>query len=851
MNGQDGDANGTQVEDLLGRLDLDERCSLTSGSGMWRNHAVERVGLPPIKMTDGPVGARGDRFVGTTSALSPCSSALGATWDPGLVEEVGRVLGGETRAKRAHVLLAPTVNLHRHPFAGRNFECFSEDPHLTARLAVGFVRGVQSTGVAACIKHFVANDSEYQRHSISSDVDERTLRELYLVPFEAAVAEADVAAVMSAYNRLNGTFCAEHRWLLVDLLKGEWGFRGAVISDWWGAQGPASAEGGLDLEMPGPPIHLGTTSAERVRDGRLDAAVVEEQARRLLRLAARTGALEPDERPESSEEAPGTREVLRRAASAGVVLLRNDAVAGRRVLPLDLPDGATLAVVGPNATATMLLGGGSASVNPHHVGSVLDGLREHYGDRVRIVHEAGPATHPSAPPVPAAQIRPVRQEHGPSGLTLEYFANREFAGEPTLVEAAAGTRLNWIDDDAVPARGFSVRATGVFTAIEGGEHTFTLVTAGTGTVTLAGEVVLDNRADPRPGTAFFGMGTEEIRAVVPIEAGAEVELVCEYASLEGFDLGGLQIGYVPPTSPDAFERAVAAAASADAVVCVVGMSGDSESEGHDRTTLALPGGQDDLVRAVVAANPRTAVVVNAGAPVDLSCAEDAAALVMGWYLGQETPGALADVLAGVTDPGGRLPTTFGRRVEDWTSDITYPGDAGHVLYGERLFMGYRGFDRRAVEPAFCFGHGGSYTTFEWGAPVLDRDVVDVTELDAGAEVVVRVPVRNTGDRPGADVVQCYVHDPVSTLVRPEQELRAFAKVHLAPGAEEVAELRLGHRAFAAWDPTVADTPSASGHGAWVVEPGRMELRISRSSRDVHAVAALDVTGPAAPKGPFG
>ncbi|MFZ4517872.1 MAG: glycoside hydrolase family 3 protein [Microthrixaceae bacterium] len=851
MTGHESDATEATVEELLDRLDLDERSALTAGVGMWRNHAVERVGLPPIKMTDGPVGARGDRFVGTTSALTPCSSALGATWDPPLVEEVGRILGGETRAKRAHVLLAPTVNLHRHPFAGRNFECFSEDPYLTARLAVGFVRGVQSTGVGACIKHFVANDSEYQRHTISSDVDERTLRELYLVPFEAAVAEADVAAVMSAYNRLNGTYCAEHHWLLVDLLKTEWGFRGAVISDWWGAQSPASAEGGLDLEMPGPPIHLGTTSAARVRDGGLDAAVVEEQARRLLRLAGRTGALTADERPESSEEAPGAREVLRRAGAAAVVLLRNEPVAGTPVLPLELPDGATLAVVGPNAAHTMLLGGGSATVNPHHSGSVLDGLRDHYGDRVRIVHEPGPATHPSAPPVPPAQIRPAQHEHGASGLTLEYFPNRELDGPPTRVEGAAGTRLNWIDDDAVPAKGFSVRATGTFTAEVAGDHTFTLVTAGTGTLRLGGELLLDNRDDPRPGTAFFGLGTEEIRGSVHLDAGEEIELVCEYASLDGFDMGGLQVGYLPPVPADAFDRAVAAAAAADAVICVVGMSGDSESEGHDRATLALPGGQDDLVRAVVAANPRTAVVVNAGAPVDLAAAADAPALVMGWYLGQETPGATADVLTGTADPGGRLPTTFGRRVEDWTSDVTYPGDAGHVLYGEQLFMGYRGFDRRGVEPAFCFGHGGSYTTFDWGPPVADRASVDVADLDDGTEVVLRLPVRNTGGRAGSDVVQCYVADVASTLLRPEQELRAFAKVHLAPGEEQVVELRLGARAFAAWDPGVADTPTASGHGAWVVEPGAVELRVARSSRDVHAVVPLDITGPAPPAGPFG
>jgi len=389
-----------RIDDLLGRLDLDEKASLTAGVDMWHGAAVDRVGIPALKVTDGPVGARGAHWVGTTSACAPCGSALGATWNPDLVEMVGLVLGEEARSKQADVLLAPTVNLHRHPLAGRNFECYSEDPLLSARLATAFVRGVQSTGVAACIKHFVANDSEFERHTMSSEVDEVSLRELYLLPFEAAVLDADVRCVMTAYNRLNGTYCAESEWLLQTVLKGEWGFDGVVMSDWWGAKSPASAEGGLDLEMPGPSIHLGTTVAERVRAGELEETVVDEMARRMLHLLEWTGRLDTPERPpEASVDRPEHAAVLRRAAEEAVVLLRNDAVDGSTVLPIDPDRLRRLAVIGPNADAPTILGGGSATVNPHHSVTVLEGLRRRMPDGVEIRYEPGADASRTARPI--------------------------------------------------------------------------------------------------------------------------------------------------------------------------------------------------------------------------------------------------------------------------------------------------------------------------------------------------------------------------------------------------------------------------------------------------------------------
>lgn len=834
----------SRIDELLSGLTLDEKAAITAGVDMWHGAAVDRVELPSIKVTDGPVGARGARWVGTRSACGPCGSALGATWDPEVVREVGRLLGSEARAKRSNVLLAPTVNLHRYPLAGRNFECYSEDPLLSAALAVAFVDGVQSTGVGACIKHFVANDSEHERHTISSEVGERVLRELLLVPFEAAV-EAGVVSVMSAYNRLNGTYCSEHSWLLRDVLKGEWGFDGVVMSDWWGTQSSASVEGGQDLEMPGPARHTGAATAQRVRDGELDESVLDDQVRRLLLLAERTGVFSNEPGAEESQsEVPAHRDVLRRAGSSAIVLLRNDPVDGAPLVPLPLGRIRRLAVIGPNAAGTALLGGGSAAVNLHRADSILDGLLEALAEpiaagEIDVVHEPGVDATRTAQPVPPDQIRPARPQEGAVGVTVEYFANRDLAGEPAVVENHTNTKLMWMDDDVVPSSGFSVRISGTLTARQDGLHTFGLVTGGTGRLLLDGEVLLDNTEDRRPGAAFFGLGSEEIRADVELVAGSEYELVGEFRSFRDLAVGALLIGMVAPTPPDAVERAVSAATDADAVVLALGLNADWETEGEDRASMELPGGQADLARRVIEANPATVVLVNAGAPVHLDGTEGAAALLHTWYLGQETAGAVADVLLGAVDPGGRLPTTLGRREADWPSFLNYPGDAGRVLYGEELHLGYRGFDARGTVPLFPFGHGLSTTSFEWGAPTTSAGSVTVAELTGrtalspdASGVVVRLGVTNVGDRAGSDVVQVYVHDQHSTLRRPEQELRGFAKVHLGPGETQEVRIVLGRRAFAAWDP---------GAGDWAVEPGRFELRVARSSRDVHAVIDLEVS----------
>jgi beta-glucosidase len=795
------------VEDLLSQCTVDEKAAMVAGVDMWHTAAVERLGIPPLKMTDGPIGARGERWTGGRSAAFPCGTALGATWDPALIAEVGARIGNETRRKRAHVLLAPTVNIHRHPFAGRNFECYSEDPFLTARAAVAYITGAQSNGIGCSVKHLVANDSEFERMTISSEVDERTLREISLVPFEAAVREAGAWSVMAAYNRLNGEYCSEHPWLLDTLLKDEWGFDGFVVSDWYATHSTASAaNAGMDVEMPGPPQWFGTKLADAVRAGDVDEKRLDDMARRALTILDRAGALSaPDplaKQPEESVDDPVDRDVARRAASGSFVLLQN------RDNALPLRDVRTLAIVGPNADVAHVMGGGSARVPTHSLISPLVGLRNRFGDAVTIRHERGCTNSKITPPLD------TRFTDGP--IEVAYYAGRERAGDPVLVEDSERAYFTWMGPvgGGVPDD-FSVRLHATLVPPESGAWKFSVVQAGRARVLLDGDVFLDNWNPTERGPAFYGMGSAELAQTVELLAGQRYDVVVE-AIPAAPALGGLAVGLEPPAADDLIERAVSAARGADAVVCIVGSDGQWETEGNDRESMTLPGAQDALVHAVAAANGRTIVVVNAASPVDMPWAGDVASVLQCWFAGEEWGNALADVLSGDVPPSGKLPTTIPMRIEDTPAHPYYPGSDGKVEYGEGVFVGYRGYDARNVEPRFCFGHGLSYTTFDIGDG-------QVTHTPGTRTVRLEVPVTNTGTVRGAEVVQCYVADLEASVPRPPQELKAFAKVWLDPGATTAVTLDLDERAFAFWDVETHD---------WKIEPGEFELRVGTSSRDI-------------------
>jgi beta-glucosidase len=849
----------TDIDKLLAELTLDEKAALSAGVDMWSTASVPRLGIPSVQLTDGPNGARGNQPgpAGPTATCVPCGSALGATWDPDLVERVGALVGREARAMGARVLLAPTVNIHRSPLAGRNFECYSEDPLLAGRVAAGYVRGAQSQGVATTVKHFVGNDAEFERYTISSEIDERALREIYLRPFELAVREGGSLGVMTSYNRVNGRWCSEQPELIAGILRDEWGFEGFVVTDWFGVTGTvASAEAGVDLEMPGPARAFGPALAAAVRAGDVADAVVDGQVTRLLTAFERIGVTGAAEREPSGDDQPvdqpEDRVLARRAATESMVLLANDGL-----LPLDRSALRTLAVIGPNADRAQIMGGGSASLRPRYLVTPLEGLTAALGDGVRVVHERGCDNHRSTPTLGG---RSTESPSGGVGFDLEYFADPNPGGDVVHRARTPVLELLALEPPApeLPRSGWSLRALTRFTPAESGTHVFTLIQAGRARLTVGDRVVIDGFADPPPaGDAFYGMGSVEVEAPVELVAGAAVDVVVEFSALARRGQGALKVGCRAPEPPDLLERAVAAAAEADAAVVIVGTTGEWESEGHDRTSMDLPGAQDELVRRVLDANPATVVVVNAGSPVTMAWAPHAPAVLQIWFGGQEMAGGLADVLLGNAEPAGRLPMTLPERLEHNPSFGNFPGESGRVRYGEGVLVGYRWYEARRLPTRYPFGHGGSYTRFAIGEPTVSAPSTTAAALAAGERPVVTVPVTNTGDRRGAEVVQCYVASRAPRVMRPPKELAGFAKVRLDPGETTTVRIELDGRAFAYWDAAPPDGDAIAARAAalpmrrpsgpasppgWRMDPGRYELHVGRSSAAIDHVLPVEITG---------
>ncbi|WP_026410899.1 glycoside hydrolase family 3 protein [Actinomadura oligospora] len=813
MNAADREA---RVEEALARLDLDAKASLLSGQDLWTLPALPEIGLASIVMSDGPVGVRGTAFDPSDTSLTlPSPTALAATWDPDLARRAGRALAAEAHRKGVHVLLAPTVNLHRSPLGGRHFECYSEDPLLTARIGAAHVTGVQECGVAATVKHFVANDAETERFTVTNRIGERALRELYLAPFEQIVAEARPWLVMSAYNAVNGPTMTENRELQSGVLRGEWGFDGVVVSDWLAARDTVRAiEGGLDVAMPGPRTVFGRALAAAVRDGRVSEKSVDDAVRNVLRLAARVGLLDglPPEVPAESRPVPEDgRAVAREIATRSFVLLHNRA----SVLPLDpavLPGG--IALIGRAAEAPRVLGGGSATVFPERVVSLLDALRD-------ALPEATPLTH--EPGTDLTEALAVAGE----GFDLWTVLRAERGAVLAQQEVTSG-RIRWTDSSLPGGVDYdalaTVELTGRFTPRESGSHTFGTRGVGAFTLTVDGHVLFDGEhrsAGADPLEALTGRpiprGDIELRAGEPVE----VVLLATTPKMEYGDLRGVSfaLAHAAPARSDdpLIDRAVAAAASADVAVVVVATTEAVESEGFDRETLRLPGRQDDLVARVAAANPRTVVVVNAGSPVEMPWRDDVAAVLLSWFPGQEGGAALADVLLGLDEPGGRLPTTWLARLTDAPVTRVTPED-GVLPYDEGVFIGYRAWQRHPAVPAYPFGHGLGYTT--WTYETLE------TTADSA-----RVRVRNTGDRPGRETVQLYVGPAEADPSRPTHWLAGFATATAAPGEMADIEVPLPLRAFQIWDEETS---------TWTTVPGDYRIHAAHDATDLRLTTTLTI-----------
>jgi beta-glucosidase len=660
------DAN---IQQLLSQMTLEEKVLLTSGRDAWSTQPIERLGIPSIWMADGPHGLRrapttdawgyGDQLEAT---CFPTASALSATWDVELLQQVGEALATEASALGVNVLLGPGVNIKRSPLGGRNFEYFSEDPYLSGKLGAAYIQGVQSMGVGTSLKHYTANNVETARMWANSDVDERTLNEIYLTPFEIAIREAQPWTVMACYNRVQGEYCTQSARLLTEQLKDQWDFQGIVISDWDAVvDRVAGVRAGMHLEMPGKPGHL--TNREvvaAVESGDLAEEQLDRVVGEILRVVLMADAVALDTQDQQLE---AHHELARRVAAEAITLLKNEGA----VLPVDAGRYGKIAVIGEFAVKPRYQGNGSSEVKPPRVDRFLDVLKSEYGDRFEI-------------------------------------------------EYAQGYDLS--DDDE------------------------------------------------------YGL----IEEAAELAAGADIALV----------LAGLPLHY--------------------------------ESEGIDRTHIDLPPSHNRLIRAVAGRQPNTAVVLTNGSAVAMPWLEDVPAVLETWLGGQAGAGAMADVLFGAVNPSGKLAETFPVRLEDTPAFLNFPAEEGEVLYGERVFVGYRYFDEKDIAPLFPFGHGLSYTTFSY------EDIrLSASQLDDTQSLTISLTVTNSGDRAGKETVQLYVRDPAASVRRPEKELRGFEKVALAPGESREVQFSLQARDFAFY---------STRHKQWIAESGDFELLVGASSRDI-------------------
>ncbi|MEU6626308.1 glycoside hydrolase family 3 C-terminal domain-containing protein [Streptomyces litmocidini] len=799
------------VEAALGKLDLDAKTRLLAGQDMWSLPALPEIGLKSLVMSDGPIGVRGVRWTADDPSIAlPSPTALAAAWDPALARRAGRLLAQEARRKGVHVLLAPTVNLHRTPLGGRHFEAYSEDPYLTGAIGTGYVQGVQDGGVGTTVKHFVANDAETDRFTVDNRIAPRPLRELYLAPFEAIVRNARPWGIMTAYNQVNGVTMTEHHELVNEVLRGEWGFDGINVSDWMAARSTtAGIAGGLDVAMPGPQTVYGPALAAAVRAGEVEESAVDTAVRNVLRLAARVGALEGA--PPAVAEPPAAVDgdaLAREIARRGFVLVRNENGA------LPLASGRTVALSGAAARDARVLGGGSAQVFPDHVVSPLDGLAAALPE--------GALTFTTGAD-PSEELAPADQ-----GFTLRARC-RDAAGNVIGEGSLPNGQVQWIGDDlpeGVTHEALaSVEVVGTFTPRESGEHAFGTRGLGAFTLTVAGETVFDGTQVMGPETdpfeAFFGSPVE--RGKVALTAGETVEVSLLHTLDKEFaaPLPAVMFSFVhlgPRRDPDELiAEAVEAARAADTAVVVVATTERVESEGFDRKDLALPGRQDDLVRAVAAANPNTVVVVNAGSPVELPWREDVAAILLGWFPGQEGGAALADVLTGAEEPGGRLPTTWPVALADAPVTEVVP-TGGELHYTEGAFIGYRAWDKAGAVPAYPFGHGLGYTTWSYDSLVTTPDTATVR-------------ITNTGDRPGRETVQIYLAPVSDSVERPARWLAGFAGVEAAPGESVETRIALPRRAFEIWD---------EEKNGWTLVTGTYEVVAAHSLTDARLTATLEV-----------
>ena len=805
------------IDQIIKTLTLDEKVSLLSGFNSWYTNKIEKKNIPSIKMSDGPNGVRGDSNSGKSSACFPCAISIGSTWDLSLINDIGIALGEEAQAKDVDVLLGPTINIHRHPLGGRHFESFSEDPFLTGKIATNYVQGVQSKNVAACLKHFVGNDTEYERHSISSNIDAQTLREIYLLPFEMGIKEGNAKVVMSAYNKLNNIFCSSHQDLLIKILKEEWGFDGYVVSDWGAAlETIENANGGLDLEMPGPSNVWGKALIDAVEASEVSEKLIDDKVKRILTVAEFSNRFQkPQIKAEQAIDQPKHRLLLRKAAADGMVLLKNE---GSLPLKKNIKK---LAVIGPNALEAQIIGGGSASLRPHYQIHPLEAVQERLGHETEILYSKGCHTHKYLP-----KINEELMEEK-DGFLVEYFDGNQFDKNLILEERLTGSKF-WVFEgfakDVISKEerpDISVRFSCTYKPDISGLHEFEIFGIGKCRLLIDGNELIDNWTSMDPGEAFFTFGSASKKGVINLQKGEAYKIEVQY-KFEG-SFPAVYIGCQAPDDVDIFQEALETASHADDVILIVGTNSDWETEGNDRADFNLPANQNKLIEAILEANQNTVVVINTGSPIHMPWEKKAKAIIQTWFAGQEFGNALVDILSGEVNPSGKLPTTFPVKIEDTPAYKNYPGKNLQMNYDEKLLVGHRWYESNSIKPLFCFGHGLSFTSFNY----------QNLEVTTGSDFVVtcKFEIQNTGDISGLEIAQCYVGFASPLPGEPYKTLQGFVKEEIGANELKKVEIKLGPRNFSFWS---VET------NTWQIREGSYQILIGSSSENILLQANINL-----------
>jgi beta-glucosidase len=799
-----------RVESILSQMTLDEKIEMIGGINDFYTRPIPRLGISSLRMSDGPIGVHD---YGLTTAY-PAGIALAASWDVDLAERFGTAMGKDARARGVHFILGPGMNIYRAPMNGRNFEYFGEDPFLASRMAVSVIKGIQGQGVIATAKHYAGNNSEFARMTLSSDIDERTLREIYLPAFEVSVKEAHVGAVMDAYNLVNGAYMTQNNHLNNEILKNEWGFDGILMSDWGGTHdGVAAANGGLDLEMPSPTFMNRDALLPALKEGKISDATIDDKVRRILRKAIEFGFFDRAQTeidiPTYSQEG---RQAALEVARGSMVLLKNSG----NLLPFDENKLKTIAVIGPDAYPAVVSGGGSAETKPFNAVSYLEGISNRLGIKVKVLY--GVDVPPLDEVFESSEF--VAAPNGENGLKGEYFSNEELKGTPALVRTDKHVHFDWGEGSfaaSEPVDHFSIRWTGYFVPKESGDYKF-YTSADDGVRLYVGdEIAID---DWQPHAQTMDVASRHL------EAGQAYTIRLEYFESVGSAIVGFGV-----TRAEAFigRETKPLAAKADAVIICVGFDPKTEGEGFDRT-FQLPGGQDELIRQISAVNKNVVVVLTAGGNVDMTrWIENVPAILHAWYPGQEGGTALAQILLGDYSPSGKLPASLERHWEDNpTFHSYYPEKGGnHVQYSEGIFLGYRHFDRSETKPLFAFGYGLSYSRFTYSKLSVTPQAGSLN-----APVTVSFELKNTGRREAAEVAELYVGDSHASVPRPLKELKGFAKVDLKPGETRRVTLMLERRAFSFYDVQKK---------GWSAEPGDFTILVGGSSDNIQLRGKFTLT----------